>query len=162
MGRILFNSYTPEWAWLSNFSPHPVGIWPTAEHAYQAAKTVVPEERKRIRSAPTPKAAKALSYKITRRACWDEPFKHGVMLGILWMKAHQHPELKAKLLATGDAELIHHAPWGDRYWGEDNDGVGFNWQGRLWMQIREELRGHEGRAPREAAEEAEVCSHQAS
>src|SRR5690348_9381030 len=52
-----------EYRFLSNFWPAEVayeGItYPTAEHAYQAAKTMDVNERKRIAALPTPAEAKA-------------------------------------------------------------------------------------------------------
>ena len=50
--------------WLSNFAPSPIDAdgltYPTAEHAYQAAKTLDPDERLGIARARTPAIAKRL------------------------------------------------------------------------------------------------------
>jgi len=51
----------------------------------------------------------------------------------------KQPELKAKLLATGDAELIEGNHWGDIVWGVCR-GKGENRLGKILMKVREELR----------------------
>jgi predicted NAD-dependent protein-ADP-ribosyltransferase YbiA (DUF1768 family) len=40
---------------------------------------------------------------------------------------------------TGDRELIEDS-WRDSYWGWGEDHKGRNWLGKLWMEVREELR----------------------
>ena len=49
------------------------------------------------------------------------------------------PELREKLLDTGDAELIEGNWWNDTTWGVCN-GVGENRLGKLLMQIRAEIK----------------------
>lgn len=151
--RILFNSGSGQWGWLSNFSPHPIGPFPTAEHLYQAMKTTVPEEREMIRQASSPKQAKALSYKITKRPDWSEGFKIDVMLEITRRK-FSRPALAMLLVQTGDKLLVHYAPWGDTYWGVDKDGKGRNWQGRILMTRRSELLNGLPREERSAGAQA--------
>jgi predicted NAD-dependent protein-ADP-ribosyltransferase YbiA (DUF1768 family) len=54
----------------------------------------------------------------------------------------QNPELKAKLIATGDAQLVEGNTWGDLFWGVDTTmGVGSNQLGKLLMGIRDGLQG---------------------
>ena len=48
-------------------------------------------------------------------------------------------DLKEKLLATGDAELIEGNHWGDVIWGVCN-GIGENNLGKLLMNIRNDLK----------------------
>ena len=50
----------------------------------------------------------------------------------------QHPDLREKLLSTGDAILHEDSPW-DKYWGYAKGG-GLDRLGKLLMQVREELR----------------------
>lgn len=73
-----------------------------------------------------------------RRPDWDE-VKVDVMRQILRAKADQHEYVKRKLLATGDRELIENS-WRDTYWGCGEHGDGRNMLGKLWMEIRAELR----------------------
>jgi predicted NAD-dependent protein-ADP-ribosyltransferase YbiA (DUF1768 family) len=49
------------------------------------------------------------------------------------------PELRAKLLATGDEFLVEGNHWGDTYWGVCN-GKGRNMLGSLLMKVREEIK----------------------
>jgi predicted NAD-dependent protein-ADP-ribosyltransferase YbiA (DUF1768 family) len=48
------------------------------------------------------------------------------------------PELKAKLLATGDASLLHINGRGDQFWGISG-GKGLNVYGKLLMAVRDQL-----------------------
>jgi predicted NAD-dependent protein-ADP-ribosyltransferase YbiA (DUF1768 family) len=56
------DKFEGEHRFLSNFWPSPVDLdgetYASAEHAYQAAKTLIPEERKKIQEAVTPGEAK--------------------------------------------------------------------------------------------------------
>jgi ribA/ribD-fused uncharacterized protein len=137
----MIDRFDGEYEWASNFHAHRIfyrGHWyDTSEHAYQCEKTLVPEERKMIRNASTPGKAKRLARKIALRPDWDE-VKLGAMLEIVTIK-FQDPELREKLLSTGDEELVEGNHWGDTFWGVCN-GVGENWLGRILMFIRDEIR----------------------
>lgn len=74
-----------------------------------------------------------------RRPDWDE-VKVDVMLDILRAKAAQHDYVRRKLLATGDRELVEDS-WRDDFWGWGPNRSGANMLGRLWMEVRAELRG---------------------
>ena len=133
---ILFNSCTPEWAWLSNFSPHPVGEWPTLEHAYQASRTLDPVQRHRIRFIQSPGLAKMIASTFDARPGWGIK-KIMVMERALRVK-FQNPELRQKLIDTGKEELVHLAPW-DTFWGKNKEGVGDNMLGQMLMNLRWEF-----------------------
>lgn len=62
-----------------------------------------------------------------------------VMRGILRAKAEQHEYVRRKLIQTGDKLLIENS-WRDDFWGWGPNRDGQNWLGRLWMEIRSELR----------------------
>ncbi len=109
----------------------------STEHAYQAAKTVSEELREWVRTAPSPGQAKKRAYRLTLRPDWDDVKEH-VMLALLREK-FKDPELRAKLLATGDAELVEGNTWGDKYWGVC-DGEGQNRLGVLLMLVRDEVK----------------------
>ena len=51
----------------------------------------------------------------------------------------QNSDLAARLLATGDAEIIEDSPY-DAHWGTGCDGAGENWAGRIIMEVRDFLR----------------------
>lgn len=111
--------------------------FPSVEHAYQAAKCQDYTMRWNVAMQPTPGWAKIWGRKVTLRPDW-ESIKLQVMLDLVRIK-FAVPELRAKLLATGDAELIEGNYWGDRFWGVCK-GVGENHLGKILMQVREEIR----------------------
>lgn len=120
--------------WLSNFHVADNGF--CVEHHYQAAKATSDEDRKWILSAATPGEAKRRGRKIKVRPDWDD-VKVKVMNDLLHIKFID-PDLRNKLIATGDAELIEGNTWGDTFWGVCN-GVGQNMLGKLLMQHRARL-----------------------
>lgn len=129
---------------LSNFHPSEVemdgAIYPTVEHAYQAAKTMDPEEREIIRTAKTPGMAKKLGKHVTIRPGWiSEEVRDRVMADLVWQKFSKHPRLAKQLLDTGDARLAEGNWWGDTYWGICR-GEGENMLGEILMQVRKQLR----------------------
>lgn len=133
-------SFSGKHRFLSNFHPVEVELegilYQSVEHAYQAAKTTRLKARAEIRSG-TAGEAKRLGRSVVMRPNW-ESVKLLVMKDLLRQK-FRHPELQARLLATGDDELIEGNTWGDSYWGVCN-GVGENHLGKLLMMIREDLR----------------------
>jgi N-glycosidase YbiA len=134
-------SFSGEYRWLSNFWPAPIvyrGMrFLTTEHAYQALKSGDPDEQRAIARLPTPGKAKKAG---TRIRCPDPNFdKLTVMLEINRLK-YEIPELREKLLETGDLEIIEGNTWGDVFWGVC-DGAGENHLGCILMQIRTEIAG---------------------
>lgn len=147
MSRVIrFNSYLEEGRFMSNFAETPFEldgrIWPTAEHAYHAHKAVRGEDAKLVWEAKTAVDAKRVGHSIEMRPDWDE-VKIPATLRVLRAK-FSDPHWRAELLATGDAVLVHHAPW-DSYWGDGGDGSGKNKLGVLLMELREEFRAEESR-----------------
>lgn len=126
---------------LSNFWPAPVRyggiLFPTTEHAYQAAKSDDVNEAIRVSLLKSPGDAKRVGRTLVVRKDWEQ-VKRQIMLDVLRLKFNL-PDLRRRLLATGDVQLVEGNTWGDRYWGVCN-GVGENWLGRLLMQVREECR----------------------
>jgi ribA/ribD-fused uncharacterized protein len=144
----IIRSFTGQWRFLSNFwltpipfdDEHSPGIYISAEHAYQAMKTVDPKQREMIANCATPGKAKRMGRSVTIRPDW-ESIKLKVMLNILRVK-FVHGELQDRLVATGRAELVEGNDWGDRFWGVDEfTGKGQNHLGKLLMQVREEYSG---------------------
>ena len=136
-----------EHAFLSNFHRAPFKwqgkVWPSAESTFQAAKTLDDRERERIRTAPSPAAAKRLGRRADLRPDWEH-VKDDVMHSILKAK-FAVPELRDALLATGDAQLVEGNTWGDTYWGVCG-GRGRNQLGRTLMRIRDAIRSRAGSA----------------
>lgn len=137
----------PEHGFLSNFHPSPMSMAgrtaATAEHAYQACKTLDPAWFDRVLSAPTPGVAKRVGRELPLRRDW-EAFRVPAMRSVLGLKFAGGSELGGRLLATGDALLLEGNGWGDRFWGAVWEGgrwSGSNWLGHLLMARRAELRG---------------------
>jgi len=129
-----------EYRFLSNFWPAEVHFegeyYPSVEHAYVAAKTLDPTLRKQFQSG-SPGAVKRAGRQLQLRPDWEE-VKLTVMRRLLYLK-FQNPELREKLLATGERELVEGNNWSDFYWGVCR-GKGQNHLGRLLMEVRAELR----------------------
>jgi ribA/ribD-fused uncharacterized protein len=136
-------SFRDDYAWLSNFYPATVQIpmgterwfFPTAENAYQATKSEDASDWIRIATL-TPGQAKRHGSKVKLRSNWNE-IKLGIMTEIVTLKFNQHPELMAKLKATGSREIIEENHWGDTYWGVCA-GQGDNHLGKILMAIRDQ------------------------
>lgn len=138
----VIDRFASEHAFLSNFTPSPVAIrcegerlvCPTVEHAFQAAKTLDPVERRRVAAAESPTAAKRLGRCVTLRPGWDE-IRDDVMRACLAAKFRHGSALAERLVRTGDVLLVEGNTWGDRYWGVC-DGIGENRLGELLMRRR--------------------------
>lgn len=129
----IIDDFDGEYRFLSNFSSEG-GIKPTVEHHYQAWKAIYPEEYWEVLAASTPGKAKKLGRKVLLKPDWED-IKLQVMLDFLMVKFDE-PNVKAKLLATGDAKLIEGNTWGDTYWGQVN-GKGENWLGLTLEMVRD-------------------------
>ena len=133
---------------LSNFAPFPIFVrgkrWPTSEHFFQGQKFAGTSHEEEVRRAKKPRIAAEIGRDRKRplRRDW-ESIKDGVMLEALRAKFTQHADLRALLLATGEARLVEHTD-NDSYWGDGGDGSGRNRLGQLLMRVREELRGKSG------------------
>lgn len=109
--------------WLSNMYLTPVvddegTVWKSSENYYQAEKTTIPYERMQIFHA-TPKESKKIAKKVTMRPDWNAFngfMKLNAMKTALRMK-FSNPEMKAKLLATGNSLIVEENYWHDNFWG---------------------------------------------
>lgn len=137
-----------EYRFLSNFYPAEVvyeGItYPTSEHAYQAAKTLEVNERKKIAAIATPADAKKAGRALKLRDDW-ETVKFVVMEDVVRYKFAHHDDLRQQLCDTGDSYLEEGNDWNDRIWGV-YQGVGENRLGKILMKIRAELQAAAARA----------------
>lgn len=146
--------YEQDFYVLSNFSAFSLrwagDIFPTSEHVYHWEKfrhaVYDPFElqalaiRNEIKVAPSAHEAFKIAErnKLLRRSNWDY-IKVNVMRNILIKKVEQHEYVRRKLLATGDRELIEDS-WRDDFWGWGPNRDGKNMLGKLWMEVRAELR----------------------
>lgn len=135
-----------KYAFLSNFYASPFthdGImYPTNEHFFQAMKTLDIDERKKIAAAETPGLAKRMGRNVQLRSDWEKIKVDIMMLGL--RLKFKDPELAAKLIATGDEELVEGNWWCDQFWGSCNCSKhirtpGRNVLGMLLMELRKEL-----------------------
>jgi ribA/ribD-fused uncharacterized protein len=141
----MIDSFQGEHAYLSNFYPldTPVVLngldFHTVEAAFQAAKCANRSDQVQFCELSA-RQAKQLGRQVQLRPGWNE-VRLGVMKELVFQKFFNNPELKARLLATGDEELIEGNTWNDRFWGVCG-GVGENHLGRILMRVRCELRGN--------------------
>ena len=133
---------------LSNFYAADVEFegaeYPTIEHAFQAAKSLDFGQRRAIKNAKSASEAKRMGRKIKRREDWFD-VSLNVMESLVRQKFTRYPELKNKLLETGDAILIEGNNWNDRFYGavydtNRNEWMGENHLGKILMKVREELK----------------------
>jgi ribA/ribD-fused uncharacterized protein len=80
----------------------------------------------------------AQQMKSIRRPDWDD-VKVDIMRKLIRAKVDQHGYVRRKLLATGDRELVENS-WRDDFWGWGPNRDGQNMLGKLWMEVRDELR----------------------
>jgi ribA/ribD-fused uncharacterized protein len=142
--------YEQEFYVLSNFSAFAVEwkghLFPTSEHAYHWEKFLFPDRltgatlRSEIRYAKSAHEAFKIAEANRDKMRDDWPFvRHNIMFDILRAKVNQHEYVRRKLLETGDRELIEDS-WRDDFWGWGPNKDGQNVLGRLWMEVRAELR----------------------
>jgi len=138
---IQFNYYSlPPLSGLSNFAPVDIvfddHVYPSVEHAYQAAKTLDRDQQARIRRAPNGFLAKRLGPTVELRANWND-MRYSFMRKFLEQKFSE-ADYRDILIETGDSKLVHDAPW-DSYWGDGPNGHGTNMLGKLLTSIRANL-----------------------
>ncbi len=141
----MIREFQGPYRWLSNFWSAKVifeGIeYPSVEHAYVAAKTTCMDTRRKIANMPSPGQAKREGRRLTLRANWDN-IKLGVMEKLVYNKFANNPELKDKLLATGNELIQEGNRWNDKFWGVClKTGEGENHLGRIIMEVREKTKG---------------------
>jgi len=117
-------------------------VYPTNEHAFQAAKFNDLDWRDVIKNAKSPGDAKALgrSRDFPMRDGWDAGVAVQVMSYINAQK-YRVPKYRELLLATGDAVLVETNHWGDDTWGDSTttSAPGKNQLGLILMTIRSAL-----------------------
>lgn len=137
---------------LSNFSAFNLQwkgeLFPTSEAAYHFEKFWVPPAlddqrlhvREQIRAAPSAHEAFKIAERNQhlKRPDWNE-VRVDVMRDILRAKAQQHEYVHRKLLDTGERILVEDS-WRDDFWGWGPNRNGQNMLGKLWMEVRADLR----------------------
>jgi len=143
MKEIRFDKVGDPYGYFSNFSPHTLLIdgnsWPTVEHFFQASKFSDIGLKEKIRSLDSPYKAAEFGKENTNIVTdnWENE-KEQIMIKALKTKFLQHPDLKVKLLLTGDTLIILNTI--DQYWGNGGNGKGKNRLGLLLMHLRDDLK----------------------
>ncbi|MHA1986344.1 MAG: NADAR family protein [Promethearchaeota archaeon] len=140
--KKIVKEFRNKYHFLSNFYLVKITLdgleYKSTEHYFQSMKFIDPKIREKIRNAPTPSSAKKLAKKFRRREDWFE-ISLQVMERALRVKFNI-PELREKLISTGEMYLQEGNKWDDTFWGVDlNTGKGENHLGRLLMKIRSEI-----------------------
>ncbi|KIJ66838.1 hypothetical protein HYDPIDRAFT_108754 [Hydnomerulius pinastri MD-312] len=147
---ILFYEKSAPFYEFTNFSAHDIQYkgkrYPTSEHLFQSFKFLDdhPEIAERIRKCgerPMLAFDEAHRYQSWVRADWRQVNVEKMEFA-LRLKFTQHPDLKAMLLGTGDAELIEDSPR-DYFWGVGADHTGRNELGKALVRLRDELRNEQ-------------------
>lgn len=139
--QVLFYFRKEEYGWLSNFERAEQVIngikYPTNEHYYQSEKTNSKEIKDWILAAPSAwlamKAGDSLRPK-EKTENW-ELIKLSIMKKGLRTKFLQNPDLRKKLIETGNARIHEDSPT-DKFWGVK----GSDHLGKLLMEVRNELK----------------------
>jgi ribA/ribD-fused uncharacterized protein len=127
-------------------------IFPSTEHAYQAAKSLDPKVREHFADAKlTCGKAKKDGRRIVIRPDWNDVRIR--IMSYLVAQKFQNEILGAQLLETGDATLVEGNDWHDIFWGvcmgkckkPHPEPIGENHLGQILMRIRTRLRTPEGR-----------------
>lgn len=141
--KVLFWNEKGEFACFSNFSIYPLMydgvLWPTTEHAYQAAKFDDQKTKDEILNAGSPLEAFNIgrdSKNILRKDWYEK--RAIVMESIVREKIKQYPEVYEMLIKTGDREIVEASPI-DPFWGWGSDEKGENNMGKIWMKLRSEI-----------------------
>ncbi|MCK4795426.1 MAG: NADAR family protein [Desulfobacteraceae bacterium] len=144
MEKILFYLRKEAYGWLSNFERATQRIdrvnYPTNEHYYQAQKVADPRIRAWILMAPNPHCAMIAGRGLREQEIvkdWDLK-RVTVMYNGLKAKFSQNPELRAKLIQTGEATLHEDSPT-DMFWGIKGDDR----LGKLLGVVREKMKTYE-------------------
>lgn len=152
--RQVILAFRDEFNFMSNFAackvtlPAEEGLpameFDSTEQAYMAWKTTDLAMRAKIQGM-TPGEAKEETHKqdFPTRADYNDEGRIAIMLELNRQKySSRNPELREKLIATGDAVLIEGNTWGDTFFGFAYDKCyGENHLGRILMKVRQEIGG---------------------
>lgn len=140
--QVLF--YENEYYCLSNFSSFAVEeeniVYMTSEHLYHCRKFEDDAIKQEIIKSRSAHDAQKIAIKNKNKVLsnWND-IRLNKMKEILILKLNQHPYVQKKLLDTGDREIIENS-WRDDFWGWGENKNGKNMLGKLWMEIRDEIK----------------------
>lgn len=139
--------YPREFYPLDNFSSFKVKwngyLYSSVEEAFQVARFIgsAYDLVEKIKKSYSADEAQRIAYaNIDRqRKDWNE-IELSIMEELLRLKVEQNPYVKRKLLQTKDYVIVEDSPK-DSYWGWGFERNGENHLGKIWMKIRDELKG---------------------
>ena len=150
---VLIRKVKEQHGWLGNISPFPVEfegkLYRTTEALFQALRFSDEEVIEAIREEKSPMAAKFVAKRYKKQMVVEPLSDDDVKnMGVcLKLKLEQHPELRDRLLATGDAVIVEDCSKRKRgsglFWGaalEEGVWEGTKMLGKLWMELRDEAR----------------------
>jgi ribA/ribD-fused uncharacterized protein len=155
MAYISFTKTTLPYGWLGNMFPAPINykdqVWRTSEALFQALRFNDQEIREVIRGKVSPLVAKNICKRkdyLARRVVEPMSDQDAENMRLcLRLKFDQHPDLREKLLKTGDHIIFEDVSARNgarhKFWGavKINDQLdGQNILGKLLMELREELK----------------------
>lgn len=130
-----------DYRWLSNFHLVDITIddltYASTEAAYMSMKCADRDYKIRLSRAKTPGEARRIgrgNFKLVEN--WDD-----IRVQVMYLvnkQKYEYPNLRQKLLDTGNKYLEETNTWNDTFWGVCN-GVGENNLGKVLMTIREEI-----------------------
>ena len=133
---------------LDNFSSYGLNMdneyFQTSEHAFQYLKFIDTNTNiaNKIKESYSPDDARRIAHenKEYRLSNWSD-IKYINMEKVLRLKVNQNPIVKKCLLDTKDYIIAEVCVDEDTDWGLDNNNQGNNNLGKIWMKIREDLKG---------------------
>ena len=150
---IAFTKVKLPHGWLGNMAPFPVlhdgKCWRTTEALFQALRFDDDAIKEKIRWNKSPMGCKMAAKREKARMVVVPQSEQDLanMEMVLRLKLDQHPDLKQKLLDTGEETIIEDCsrrPHGSgKFWGavlKDGQWIGENMLGKMWMRLREELK----------------------
>lgn len=152
MEVIGFTKVALPYGWLGNMSPFPLTFggkeWRTSEALFQSLRFKDEAIQELIRAEKSPMGAKFVM-KANKEHITTEPHSKKDVMNMkmcLKLKLQQHPQLIQELIDTGDKVIIEDVTargdkGGNLFWGAmlvDDEWVGENTLGKLWMDLRKE------------------------
>ena len=116
----------------------------TSEHAFQYLKFIEANKEiaNKIKESFSPNDARNVAHenKEYRLSNWSD-VKYQNMEKVLRLKVEQNPIVKEALLNTKDYIIAENCIDEDTDWGLDNNNQGNNHLGKIWIKIREDIKG---------------------
>ena len=116
----------------------------TSEHAFQYLKFVDTNKEidNKIKESFSPNDARNIAHenKEYRLSNWSD-VKYQNMEKVLRLKVEQNPIVKDVLLNTKDYIIVENCIDEDTDWGLDSNNQGDNNLGKIWMKIRDDIKG---------------------